>query len=97
MPKHLNIKITGKVQGVTFRFSAQSEARKLGITGFALNQPNGSVYIEAEGEEQKLAEFLRWCQSGPERAIVEKVAASEGHIKNFTDFTIPEDGIPNQR
>jgi two-component system LytT family response regulator len=46
---HKNIRITGRVQGVGFRYSARSLASSLGIKGFVRNLPNGEVYIEAEG------------------------------------------------
>ena len=48
------IKVFGKVQGVGFRYYTQRKAVELGITGFVQNRPDGSVYIEAEGEEEDL-------------------------------------------
>lgn len=86
--QHLNIKIYGLVQGVFFRASAKEQADKLGLTGFAKNMPDGSVYIEAEGEKENLDKFIKWCHLGPMLARVEKVEVSEGSLKNFTDFTI---------
>lgn len=86
MRKHLNIKISGAVQGVFFRVSAKKEAEKLGITGFARNEPDGSVYIEAEGNKEKLDKFLEWCRIGPTAAKVDKVEVKEGGIKNFSEF-----------
>lgn len=88
MIKHFNINIYGLVQGVFFRSSAKEEAIKLDLTGFAKNMPDGSVYIEAEGEKENLDKFIKWCNSGPMMARVEKVEVSEGSLKNFTDFTI---------
>jgi len=84
--KHLNIKIYGLVQGVFFRANAKKQADKLNITGFARNEPDGSVYIEAEGEEHNLNKFLKWCNIGPSMANVEKVEASEDNLKNFKEF-----------
>ena len=75
--KHLNIKIHGQVQGVFFRATAQEKADALGIKVFAENQPDGSVYIEAEGEEENLNEFVKWCRQGPSFARVEKVEVTE--------------------
>ena len=85
--KHLNIKIYGLVQGIFFRASAKEQADKLGITGFAKNMPDGSVYIEAEGEKNNLDKFIKWCNRGPILAQVEKVEVSEGSLKNFSEFT----------
>ncbi len=85
--KHLNIKISGLVHGVFFRVSAKDEAEVLGLTGFARNEKDGTVYIEAEGEEESLDKFLKWCHDGPEAAQVEKVEETEGTIKNFKEFS----------
>ncbi|MBI2020335.1 acylphosphatase [Candidatus Daviesbacteria bacterium] len=88
MYKHLNIKIYGSVQGVFFRVSSKEEADKLNLTGFAKNMPDGSVYIEIEGEENKLDQFLSWCHEGPNLANVESVLVNEGKVQNFSDFYI---------
>lgn len=85
--KHFNIKISGKVQGVFFRTSAKEQAVKLGITGFVQNEPDGTVYIEAEGKDEDLKEFLAWCKEGPELAEVERVDfEEEPSLKNFSHF-----------
>lgn len=97
MQKHLNInrrtiflrkiKIYGLVQGIFFRVNAKKQAEKLGITGFARNEPDGSVYIEAEGEKENLEKYIKWCHTGPPLAKVKKVVVTEGKIKNFPDFS----------
>ncbi len=84
--KHLNIKISGFVQGIFFRLTAKEKAEKLDIRGFSRNQPDGSVYIEAEGDEKSLSEFIKWCHQGPSLAKVEKVEISEGLLKHFSEF-----------
>lgn len=86
--KHLNIKISGLVQGVFFRAEAKEQADNLGISGFAQNMPDGSVYIETEGEKKNLDEFLKWCYKGPTMAQVEKVIVTEEKTKNFPNFEI---------
>jgi acylphosphatase len=88
MIKHLNIHIYGRVQGVFYRASAMEAADKLGVKGFARNEKDGSVYIEAEGEDDDLREFISWCYKGPARASVDRIATDEANIKNFTKFTI---------
>ena len=70
--KHLSIKIWGRVQGVGFRYAAQQEAQKLGVTCFARNEQDGSVFIEVEGDKEKLEKFLAWCGKGPWLAKVER-------------------------
>lgn len=84
--QHLNIKIYGQVQGVFFRVSAKEEAEKLGIKGFARNERDGTVYIEAEGDEVNLDKFIKWCHDGPEAAKVDKVEITKGPLKNFSEF-----------
>lgn len=86
--KHFNIRVKGKVQGVFFRVSAVTEAVKLGLKGFARNESDGSVYIEAEGDENSLNHFLKWCAVGPSSAVVESVSEEEGNLKNYSEFEI---------
>jgi acylphosphatase len=88
MKKHLNITISGRVQGVGFRYTARNIATSLGIKGYAKNLYNGNVFIEAEADERPLAEFLSWCNRGPEHAYVTKVDAETGEIKFFDSFDI---------
>ena len=86
--KHLSIHVIGKVQGVFFRASTKEEADALGIKGFVRNEWDGSVYIEAEGEEVLLNEFTAWCRHGPSRAKVDEIIIHEGVFKNFSRFEI---------
>ena len=88
MIKHFDITIQGQVQGVWFRDSTQKEAKQLGINGFVRNEPDGSVYVEAEGEPDKLDELVKWCYTGPERAVVANVDVSEGDLKHFNEFIV---------
>ena len=86
--KHLNIKIHGKVQGVFFRASTEKTAKNMGIKGFVRNEPDGTVYIEAEAGKDTLVEFLNKIKSGPPAANVIKIEKEEGELKNYEDFTI---------
>ena len=86
--KHLSIRIYGSVQGVFFRYSAKSQAKKLGIKGFVRNESGGSVYIEAEGDGAALEKFLEWCRAGPTFADIQNVKIEEAPLKNFTEFVI---------
>ena len=71
------ITVTGKVQGVFFRSTAEDIATHLGLQGFARNEPDGSVYIEVEGDEPALKDFLAWAKQGPKHAKVERVDYTE--------------------
>jgi acylphosphatase len=86
--KHLNITVIGKVQGVFFRASVKAVADQLGVKGFVKNQKDGSVYIEAEGDDFSLDSFLEFCNEGPEKAVVEKVDVTEGDLKNYRNFEV---------
>lgn len=71
--KSIIIKVFGRVQGVGFRYYAQKQAQELGIAGYVRNLRDGSVYIEAEGQESALEQFILWCEEGPAWARVTKV------------------------
>lgn len=86
--KHLNIVVSGKVQGVSFRVSTKAVADQLSVKGFVKNTSDGSVYIEAEGDDFSLESFLEWCHEGPLQASVQKVEVVEGEVKNYRNFEI---------
>lgn len=86
--QHLNIKVTGKVQGVFFRDSTKMVADQLGVTGWVKNEADGSVSIEAEGDDWILDNFLDWCEEGPERAVVDQVTKETGELQGFKNFVI---------
>ncbi len=88
MLKHINIRIHGTVQGVSFRYYSQEKAGELGLGGFVRNERDRTLCIEVEGEGEKLDEFLEWCRRGPDTAKVEKVEVDEGEVRNYRDFTI---------
>ncbi|MEJ5993482.1 acylphosphatase [Pedobacter sp. Du54] len=86
--KQINIKVKGKVQGVFFRASTKAVADQMGIKGLVRNEKDGSVYIEAEGDEITLAMFLEWCHEGPEKSVVENVVVEDGDVKNYRNFEV---------
>ena len=86
--QHYDLRISGKVQGVYFRYSTQQKAIELGITGFVRNEDDGTVYVECEGEPQKLKKFIDWCHRGPILAKVEEVKKTSGPLKGYVHFEI---------
>lgn len=88
MRKHYNITVAGRVQGVFFRASTKTSADHLSIHGFVKNLNDGTVYIEAEGEEENLKQFVAWCSLGPKAARVDSCVVVESEVANFTDFEI---------
>lgn len=86
--QHYNIIVSGFVQGVGFRYATLKTAQQLQIKGFVKNEPNGNVYIEAEGEIPNILNFVRWCNTGSSFARVTNIESNDGEVKNFTSFTI---------
>lgn len=89
MKKRVEIKVSGLVQGVFFRRGAKAEAERRGLTGFARNEPDGSVRIVVEGEEGDLRKLVEWARVGTEFARVEKVEVEWQDTRNeFDGFEI---------
>lgn len=87
--KHWDITVKGKVQGVYYRLTTKAVADQLGVKGFILNEPDGSVYMEAEGDDFGLQSLLEYCQEGPDRAEVESVVYEErAELQGFKDFVV---------
>ena len=87
MKKRAYILVSGRVQGVGFRYRTQIEARKLKLTGFARNVSNRDVEIIAEGDEESLKQLVEFCKKGPLIARVDKVRLEFAEYKGeFQDF-----------
>jgi acylphosphatase len=65
--------VFGKVQGVWFRDSTRKEAAKLDVVGWVKNMPDGTVYLEAEGEEEQLNQLRKWLHVGSHYSRVDDV------------------------
>jgi acylphosphatase len=85
---HRNIRVSGRVQGVGFRYNAREAAFHYGINGYIRNQSNGDVYIEAEGIRENVDQFIAWCRQGPPRARVDAVDVTEGEVRGFREFLV---------
>jgi acylphosphatase len=72
--RRLKAEIVGDVQGVGFRYFAQSHARRLGLEGYVRNRYDGAVEVEAEGSSDALEGFLDLLRKGPRAARVQDVA-----------------------
>lgn len=75
--RRVHLSASGLVQGVFFRASARDEARRLGLTGWIRNAPDGTVEAEAQGDEDAVAQFVEFCRSGPGHAEVEELIVDE--------------------
>jgi acylphosphatase len=86
----MTARVTGRVQGVGFRWWARTRAQSLGLTGWIQNDPNErSVTLLAEGPPERLDELERLLRIGPSSARVEEVQASrEPASGSFQRFEI---------
>ena len=73
----VRILISGRVQGVGFRYSTVREARRLGLSGWVRNTEDGRVELVANGTQMEIHQLTDWCQSGPPGARVTSVRCSE--------------------
>ena len=71
--KCIRCQVTGRVQGVWYRGSTQSQAQALGITGYAHNLTNGAVEVLACGESSNIQQLKDWLWQGPRLAEVADV------------------------
>lgn len=88
MTVHKNIRVRGIVQGVFYRASTADMARSLGLKGYVLNEPGGTVFMEVEGEEEIVNKMIEWARQGPPRARVDELDVTDGPVTNFKTFEI---------
>lgn len=81
--------VTGRVQGVGFRYSALNAAQRLGLAGWVRNRRDGSVETVAQGDLLALAAYADWLKAGPSSARVDYVEESET-VGEFHDFKIED-------
>jgi acylphosphatase len=70
--------ITGRVQGVGFRYFAFEAARRLGVVGYVRNTRDGGVRAYAEGPREKLEQFVRILEQGPQGSRVREMRVTWG-------------------
>jgi len=86
----IHLWIHGKVQGVFFRDSTVTHAKRLGVTGFVRNvQYESMVEAVFEGPRDKVEKLVEWCSQGSPEARVDKVEKKEEqYTGEFEDFRI---------
>ncbi len=83
--------ISGRVQGVGFRYYAVRHADKIGdISGYVTNLPNGDVLVLAESNEDKLNQFISALNRGPLFSRVDKIIETPEHTLLFPNI---ENGV----
>lgn len=87
--KQLHAYVTGRVQGVSFRYFTQHTAIRLKLTGWVRNLPDGRVETIAQGPENSLQVFEKFLHSGPSKAAVTEVQTKWSDTdREFTGFEI---------
>lgn len=84
--KSIQARVTGRVQGVAFRWHTEERARELGVAGWVRNEVDGSVLLHAEGDAAAVDALVEWCRTGPPSARVEHVAVREAVPTGATSF-----------
>ncbi|MEO8561461.1 MAG: acylphosphatase [bacterium] len=69
----IHVRISGRVQGVGFRWFVREEARRLGLSGWVTNLPSGEVEVRASGEDRAVDRLRRALEVGPTGAEVEQL------------------------
>src|SRR5699024_10393208 len=83
------MEMSGQVQGVGFRFSTKQAADDLGIKGIVRNESDGTVYVEAIAEQEKMTAFIEALRKGPSPAAhVDKVVVTySSNIEEKSNFS----------
>ena len=80
--------VTGRVQGVGFRWFTQDTARREGVRGWVRNLADGRVEALVEGESEAVTRVERAIRSGPRGARVERVEVDDQELGGYRSFTI---------
>ena len=80
------ITVRGRVQGVFFRDTTRRRADELGVAGWASNEPDGSVEVVAEGDEDAVEKLVAFLREGPRRAEVSGVDVAEEEPEGLSGF-----------
>ena len=73
MKVRAHVFISGRVQGVFFRYETKRMAIRLGVSGWVRNLPDGRVEAVFEGEKDDVEAMIRFCRRGPPAAVVRDV------------------------
>jgi acylphosphatase len=83
----VRILVSGRVQGVGYRYWAVGEAKRLGLDGWVRNRQDGTVEILAIGSAEALRKLAEACRQGPAFAQVVAVARGAAPDDGSRDFT----------
>ena len=80
--------VSGRVQGVGFRFFARRAAREAGVRGWIRNRPDGTVESLVEGEDEAVARYVERLREGPHGSRVSDVEVREAVSEGAASFEI---------
>lgn len=83
-----HVLISGKVQGVGYRFSTVEMAQRYGVKGWVRNLPDRRVEAVFEGETSAVESLLNWCRQGPPAAVVDAVEVHSEELEGLSSFEI---------
>ena len=83
------ITISGRVQGVGYRYFAVQKANEMGITGWVKNSVDRSVIIVAQGIEEEIKTFIDYLYIGPTSSRVDRISKVKFNtLSNFNNFSV---------
>jgi len=80
--------ISGKVQGVGYRYYTEQTARQAKLAGWVRNLQDGRVEAVFEGDRSDIEAMLRWCYEGAPASMVTSVDVAYEPVENLADFQI---------
>jgi acylphosphatase len=80
--------VRGRVQGVWFRQSTREHARSHGVAGWVRNLPDGTVEAVLEGPTKAVQRMVRFCETGPARADVDRIEQHDEAPEGLSGFEI---------
>jgi acylphosphatase len=85
--RSVRLRIAGRVQGVGYRIWAERTAQSLGIRGWVRNRSDGSVELQATGDDEAVTTLIEACRQGPRAAVVTDVGVEEAEDEGFAGFS----------
>jgi acylphosphatase len=83
-----HVVVHGRVQGVFFRDSTRERARAHGVAGWVANRPDGAVEAVLEGESEAVDRVVRFLETGPPNAEVERIETSDESPEGLRGFSV---------
>lgn len=84
----LHALVSGRVQGVGFRWMVMQQARSLGVTGWVQNLSDGRVELCCEGDDDAVDQLIDWVKEGPQYARVDHLNVNQVSPQGFTRFEV---------